>query len=504
MENLNNIYSFDIKEKKELNENKLYSTENKNINRISIKKKIIKRNNNHNDFGNQLTYNKKLSSELDSLPLNINKKFRKSLNKYKFKLEVYVPNSMRVSKKEYLNKDYMLNSLVKTQIKIEGEKNKLKNITKETSTFSNQYKLVKNENKNKQKEFLLDIEKEYKKKKNKEIKYKKNENIFAPSLLLDLDYGNNINSDMNKYGHNLNEIKKDKNILQKFYDVIYRKDKKEKEIEINKEKEDKINKIKDELNEQIKIGNMNKKEYLNYSKQLKKEIKKIKSMIDFDLFKTDYFNKNINIKSIENKSFINKSNNSIEKNNKLLKDKYYKDIGMESSEKLKLKNNNYFKIKNIENKKDKNLKNKIPKLELEKNNIKLKETKKIKLNKIYNSLNSKTSSNNFEFQYKQMNQYFLLYSPKKLPKLNIERGSNIHGLIETTQNIINDNNISSFSKLNENLKKDIFINNDYSQIKKIETENIINLDDKILGLHYELADSLLSNKRDKFLKFFKK
>ena len=80
----------------------------------------------------------------------------------------------------------------------------------------------------------------------------------------------------------------------------------------------------------------------------------------------------------------------------------------------------------------------------------------------------------------------------------------IHGLIETTQNIINDNNISSFSKLNENLKKDIFINNDYSQIKKIETENIINLDDKILGLHYELADSLLSNKRDKFLKFFKK
>ena len=150
------------------------------------------------------------------------------------------------------------------------------------------------------------------------------------------------------------------------------------------------------------------------------------------------------------------------------------------------------------------MKNKIPKLELEKNNIKLKETKKIKLNKLYNSLNSKTSSNNFEFQYKQMNQYFLLYSPKKLPKLNIERGSNIHGLIETTQNIINDNNISSFSKMNENLKKDIFINNDYSQIKKIETENIINLDDKILGLHYELADSLLSNKRDKFLKFFKK
>ena len=112
-----------------------------------------------------------------------------------------------------------------------------------------------------------------------------------------------------------------------------------------------------------------------------------------------------------------------------------------------------------------------------------------------------------------MNQYFLMYSPKKLPKVNIEKGSNIHGLVESAQNIINDNNIVGFSKLNESLRKDIYDNNNNNNNNKkfenykdkgVETENIINLDKKILGLHYEFADSLLSNKRDKYLKSYNK
>ena len=35
----------------------------------------------------------------------MNQFFRKSLDKYKFKMEVYVPQSMRISKKEYYDKN---------------------------------------------------------------------------------------------------------------------------------------------------------------------------------------------------------------------------------------------------------------------------------------------------------------------------------------------------------------------------------------------------------------
>ena len=47
--------------------------------------------------------------------------------------------------------------------------------------------------------------------------------------------------------------------------------------------------------------------------------------------------------------------------------------------------------------------------------------------------------------------------------------------------------------------------NKNNNIKNInETENIINVDNKILGLHYDFIDNLLSNKRNSFLKSYKK
>ena len=545
MELLDNKDLFNSNEEKELNNKIMNKTEEmkteKNF-KINIKKNIIKRRNIHNDFGHKLTYNKKLSCELDSLPKNMNQFFRKSLDKYKFQMEVYVPQSMRISKKEYYDKNYMLNNLVRTQFKIEGEKNKISKIAKETKKFSNQYKLVKSDNQNKQKEYLLGLEKEYKNKKLKEISYKKDENIFTPSFLLDVNYGNNLESDTYKYGQNndfyLDESKRDKYLLQKFYDVINRKDKKEENNQkidenINKE-DDKITQIKNELKEQLKIQNMTRKEYFNYSNKLKKEINKIKDMIESGS-KTNYkinnkstdFNKlekntknekNINsytYKSTEKNEKVNKPNNlKMEKNKIILSELNLSNKENEGRKKLKKYNNN------VENIKKMNLIDKIPKLTLKKINQKvnknkgeIKDSKEFKLNQLYNTLSTRLNSNNSELPYKQMNQYFLMYSPKKLPKVNIEKGSNIHGLVETAQNIINDNNIVGFSKLNESLKKDIYDNNNNNNNNKkfenykdkgVETENIINLDKKILGLHYEFADSLLSNKRDKYLKSYNK
>jgi hypothetical protein len=348
---------------------------------------------------------------------------------------------------------------------------------------------------------------------------------------------NNLESDTYKYGQNndfyLDESKRDKYLLQKFYDVINRKDKKEENNQkidenINKE-DDKITQIKNELKEQLKIQNMTRKEYFNYSNKLKKEINKIKDMIESGS-KTNYkinnkstdFNKlekntknekNINsytYKSTEKNEKVNKPNNlKMEKNKIILSELNLSNKENEGRKKLKKYNNN------VENIKKMNLIDKIPKLTLKKINQKvnknkgeIKDSKEFKLNQLYNTLSTRLNSNNSELPYKQMNQYFLMYSPKKLPKVNIEKGSNIHGLVETAQNIINDNNIVGFSKLNESLKKDIYDNNNKKfenyKDKGVETENIINLDKKILGLHYEFADSLLTNKRDKYLKSYNK
>ena len=99
----------------ELNDKDLDDINKENNNDIINKdklKNIINRNRGYSELGRQLTYNKKLENELDSLPNELNKFFRQSLDKHKFQLEVYVPHSMVISKKEYYDKNYMLNNLI--------------------------------------------------------------------------------------------------------------------------------------------------------------------------------------------------------------------------------------------------------------------------------------------------------------------------------------------------------------------------------------------------------
>ena len=58
------------------------------------------------------------------------------------------------------------------------------------------------------------------------------------------------------------------------------------------EKENKIEQIKNELKEQIKIKNMNQKEYKEYSTKIKKDIKKIKSLLDNGDYNISFFTTN--------------------------------------------------------------------------------------------------------------------------------------------------------------------------------------------------------------------
>ena len=522
-------------------------------------KSTINRNRGHSDFGHQLTYNKKLENELDTLPNELNKFFRQSLYKHKFQLEVYVPHSMVISKKEYYDKNYMLNNLVRTEDIIRGKKNQIAHISKETKKFSHQYEFVRNKNMNHQLNYLSKIEKLYKNKgyNGTGLNYKKGENIFNPSFLLDTRYGNNSQTDVVKYGQDnyKKEYKKDKWLLNKFDEFIQNKNKGDKRRdsiemmqanELNLEEDDDekqklFAQLKKELEEQIKIQNMTRSEYFQHSSKIKNEIESIKNSIKNIKELNDYFSKNktsyenMNLKkSIDNNKISKEekdiqkndsNNNSREKKKKLvdfnsnifLSSKGMKDYSKEKTQILpyisksnKKNKENNSKESSQKKKKIFNKKNiKIPKIRFKESlnenkkvgflNLserKLKEIQKENtLNDLYDKLNNKT--NNSAFPYRQIGQYFTKYSHRRLPVVNTDRGSNIHGLVEDIQTIINENNFAGFAKLNNNAKRDINIKDkEENQNKKvIDDDYIIDLDNKILGIHYDFTNKLLSNKK---------
>ena len=538
-------------------------TNNEKLNKYKLRN-IINKNRGHSEFGRQLTYNKKLENELDTLPNDLNKFFRQSLDKYKFQLEVYVPHSMVISKKEYYHKNYMLNNLVKTEDIIKGKKNQIAHISKETRKFSHQYELVKKENMPHQLNYLSKIEKLYKNKgyNTTGINYKKDDNIFNPSFLLDSKYGSNSNADVVKYGQSnyKREYKIDKMLLNKFDQYIQKKNKGVERKESNEklkrndtiledddEKQKYLAQIKKELEEQIKIQNMTQEEYSLHSNKIKKEIQSIKDTINNFKDLNDYFI----TKKQSRKYKTNKSNESIQNNNSKdnIQDKENKnekngtkkvvnfnsDIFLSSKgmkDYSKGKNENLPEIQNTSkyrrlNKSEEITKSKIglkkhkietkkkeiPKLLLKgidnnNNNMepiylserKLKEIQKEKnLALLYDKLNNRTS--NSLFPYKQVNQYFTKYTPRRIPVANHDKGSNIHGLVEEVQNIINENNFAGFARLNNNEKRDIRIKyktkeDENLNKKNVDDDYIINLDNKILGMHYDVTDKLLSNKND--------
>jgi hypothetical protein len=126
----------------------------------------------------------------------------------------------------------------------------------------------------------------------------------------------------------------------------------------------------------------------------------------------------------------------------------------------------------------------------------MKEIQKEKqLTQLYDTLNNRTS--NTIFPSKQITHYFNKYSKRRMPVANTDRGSNIHGLLEDVQNIINEKNFAGFAKLNNNAKKDIMIknkNDNNNNNKELDDEYITDLDKKILGLHYDFTENLLSDK----------
>ena len=543
-------------------ENEINDNNNEEEKHNKQKKNLIIRKRGHSDFGHQLTYHKKLENELDTLPNDISKFFRHSLDKYQFQLEVYVPHSMVISKKEYYDKNYMLNNLVRTEDIIQDKKNQIAHISKETKKFSHQYEFVKNENMSHQLGYLNKIEQLYKNKgyNTTGINYKKEDNIFSPSFLLDTKYGTNSQTDVVKYGNNNNkkEYKIDKWLLNKFDEVILKKKKGKKEKNevqsknegpmLEDENDQKLlAQIKKELDEQIRIQNMSRQEYSQHSRKIKNDIEIIKDTINNFKELNEYFKKkknnykynsrydnNNNLNSSLDKKRNNGNNSIKDMKSKLTyqSDLFLSSKGMKESSKEKnilpeinprksnLKSQNVSlsnKIIDKEDDKSKEDLNNVPKLYKKgilnkKNNLepiylserKLKEIEKEKeLNQLYDILNNHTS--NSIFPVNEVNNYYNKYSPRRLPIINSDRGSNIHGLVEEVQNIINDNNFANFAKMNYNAKKDMKNKNkienksgEYQNNKILDDDYLINLDNKIRGMHYDFTDNLLSNKKDQF------
>ena len=173
---------------------------------VSTEKFRLKTDNNRyskNLSNDNLTYNQKIQNEINSIPKKYKNLFEKSLNKYIFNSEVYIPHSTEAKRKVIPNKDYLLNKLILYENFVNINKNKRDNMSKESDKFYNFYSIAKGKNSN-QKEYLdklilfyrgmgYDLN---------DINYNKHDNIFNKSILLDPTFGNDTNDDVLKFGNN--------------------------------------------------------------------------------------------------------------------------------------------------------------------------------------------------------------------------------------------------------------------------------------------------------------
>ena len=260
---------------------------------------------------------KKIKNEIESMSNENRNIFREALNKYSFETEVFIPSSLRISKKEYKNKNYLLNTLISFEDKLNEQKEFITPIKNETNRFSKQYKLIQEENGGHQRNYLNNLQKYYEGLgySRSGLEFSRSDNIFSPSSILDQDFGNNIQKDAYRYGNAeyRKDYLKDRILLKKFGKSVketkdnknraknrdLREDQKEEvtnikedilrietENLIQREKEKKreemqkeLEQIKKNLIEEDRIRNMNKEEYFNYNLELKNDIKRTKESL---------------------------------------------------------------------------------------------------------------------------------------------------------------------------------------------------------------------------------
>ena len=512
-----------------------------------------------NKSSNQYLSNRdKIANEFQLMNDDTKKEIQFALNKYTFTNEVFLPTPLRISKKEYIGKNYLLNNLVSFEKNFSKQKKYIEPLRAESKRFNQHYQLIMDENKEHQMNYLSDLTKFYKKNGYKLNGIGNVKEIFNPSFLLDNNFGNNIVDDAFRYGYKY--YKKDFNLDGKLMNKWEKgisdtkenrgkstKENEEKDInaifkrdEVNKKKLDSENErtnnefnsrvetIKQRLLEESRIRNMNRKQYYKYSSQLKADINKTKKTID-DLSSTNTSMDNSNRASLKNLPI-----NVIHKTYKIIHpshDKNYKqkivfstvdrtrkstEENMKSPRKNSISKNSDFFI-SIEHDKEKS-KNKrlLPKIQIlttdendknpkqkskeKKGKMSSKSKKQLKeLNDLYN-LVSNNKENFFEkYPNKSVEKYFKKYTKKKLPVLNYKKGSNVNGIFDDFQQIVNKKNFYKVAKSSNDIKKD-FENNQNTSINingnssYFDVNKIQEMDEKIPVMHYIFAEELMTKK----------
>lgn len=482
----------------------------------------------HSYFGKKLSNKKKIEEELSTISKENRKFFSNALNKYNFEMEVYIPQNL--TKKEYSNKNYLINQLILTEKMNKNTKQIVEPIEKETKKFSKQYKLIKSENKEHQDTYMNDIEEIYQSKGYKiyNIKYKDNENIFAPSFLLDMKFGRDQHKDANKYSNKNFDLTDDKQVLEKFENIFSKKNmdvndenNQFKTIDRNNNKtnnNERDEEIKKQIKEEQRIMNMNKREYYIYNKKLKRDINKIKqnlkelslvnnninnspSLSDINTNRTNY-TRGSNLKLILDQNDKKKKINKISEPKKILKRKDDSKNIFLSARGLDLQTD-FSKILPsintlIGSKNETEIKNKTIQTNSKTKKIKfIKEKKKQKqIHNLYKYLTNKTES--YEYPGKEIESYFKKYSSRKLPKINPYMGSNIHGLLGEFQNQVKENSFTNIAKGNDYIRFDL--DNNYISNKKNSIKNKIeNMEETINNLQFTILEKLLANNKNELL-----
>ena len=495
----------------------------------------------HISIGEPLSNRKKIEQELSTFSKENRKFFRNCLNKHNFQMEIYIPQNLK--KKEYSDKNFLINQLIHIEKTNRNIKEIVESIDKDTKTFSKQYKQIKTGNKAHQATYINNVEKIYQSNgyKIEHIEYKPNENIFAPSFLLDRKYRKEqLHNDVSTYSYKTFNLNKDKKLLKKFENIVFNKYKdhvrdEENQLDTNENWNyyfnEKDEEMKKEVIEEQRIMNMSRKEYHSYSKKLKRDIDIAKKRLA-QLTKTENNdndnNSNSNtitinassptsnrtiytssLKADFHKSKYPKTINRVVKQKRLLKEKNDENNIFLSAKGLDLQSDFNERLPSINlvidsKDDDKEGKNKINKQfmrmktfsSLKREAKREKTPKYAKTFKLYKFLKNKTEKENFP--YDEINNYFKMYSHRNLPKANPYLGSNIHGFLVEFQNQVKENNFFNFAKGNENMKFDI--NCKYFPNNKNTLENQIEkIDDKIGSLHYELLEKLIANNKKELL-----
>lgn len=171
-------------------------------------------------------YKKKLGKAISMLPLTYQTEYKEALRKYKFNLEIYVPQNL-MSKKTNSTRNYLRNKIIEFDDNYQEEKDILEGITKETKNFSKKYQrlIIDEEDKDGRNRFLKiygqEIE-DYKDKGYDMNQVLTKRNMFEASLLLE---------DRRRFAMIIQNsdpkiIKKEKDFLKMFNANVFKQNKK--------------------------------------------------------------------------------------------------------------------------------------------------------------------------------------------------------------------------------------------------------------------------------------